>query len=587
MVKNSSGSLTPSPLTPLPQNGGEGKIEQREIRERRQKSKASRAHVPKATQRARDLRVNATEAEKKLWQCLRQDQLGVRFRRQHPIGPYITDFCCPEKMLVIEVDGGQHNENTKDEKRDEFLTSKGFTVYRFWNNEVMENIEGVVFKIMEKIKSPSLGSRAARSFPLPLGGEGLGERGQKEQKNMHALRNDFPMLKTQMNGKPLVFLDSAASAQKPYAVIEAMNDVQIKGYSNIHRGLYKISQDLTQIFEDVRAKMARFIGAPSANNIVFTRNSTESINLVAQSWGRRHLKAGDEIILSVMEHHANIVPWQLLQDQIGIVIKVIPMQDDGALDLEAYQKLLSPKTRLVSVVHISNALGTINPAAEIIKIAKTYNSSIHTLIDGSQSVVHSVVNMQELNCDFFVFTGHKLYGPTGIGVLYGKAEVLDSMPPYQGGGDMIERVSFAGTTYKEPPYRFEAGTPAIIEVIGLGAAIDYVSAVGFPAIEAHEAELLAYGTKILQDIEGLKIYGHPAQKTAIFSFSLGDYHHTDVAMILDQQGIAVRSGHHCCMPLMQSLGIEGTLRASAGLYTNTSDLDALAAGLRKAQGMLS
>jgi cysteine desulfurase/selenocysteine lyase len=412
-------------------------------------------------------------------------------------------------------------------------------------------------------------------------------RAAKIEQDMQDLRKDFPVLQTQMNGKPLVFLDSGASAQKPSAVIEAMNDVQTKGYSNIHRGLYKISQDLTQAFEDVRAKIARFIGAPSENNIVFTRNSTESINLVAQSWGRTHLKAGDEIILSVMEHHANIVPWQLLQDQIGIVIKVIPMREDGALDLEAYQKLLSPKTRLVSVVHISNALGTINPVKQIIEIAKAYSASIHTLIDGSQSVVHSVVNMQELNCDFFVFTGHKLYGPTGVGVLYGKAEVLDSMPPYQGGGDMIERVSFAGTTYKEPPYRFEAGTPAITEVIGLGAAIDYMSAIGLDAITAHEHELLTYGTQLLQEIDGLKIYGHPAQKTAIFSFSLGDFHHSDVAMILDQQGIAVRSGHHCCMPLMQSLGIEGTLRASAGLYTNTSDLDALAAGLRKAQGMLS
>lgn len=430
--------------------------------------------------------------------------------------------------------------------------------------------------------TPFPGSREARSVPLPhSGGEGLGERG-----HINSLRKDFPVLQTQMNGKPLVFLDSAASAQKPLAVIEAMDAVYKSGYSNIHRGLYKISQDLTQAFEDVRAKIARFIGAPSANNIVFTRNSTESINLVAQSWGRTHLKAGDEVILSVMEHHANIVPWQILQDQIGIVIKVVPMQGDGALDLEAYQKLLSPKTKLVSVVHISNALGTINPVKKIIEIAKAYSTSIHTLIDGSQSVVHSSVNMQDLGCDFFVFTGHKLYGPTGIGVLYGKTEVLETMPPYQGGGDMIERVSFAGTTYKEPPYRFEAGTPAITEVIGLGVAIDYVSGVGFEALTAHENDLLAYGAQRLGEIEGLKIYGHAHDKIALFSFNLADVHSSDIAMILDQQGIAVRSGHHCCMPLMQSLGIEGSVRASMGLYSSRADIDYLVEGIQKARSML-
>jgi cysteine desulfurase / selenocysteine lyase len=398
---------------------------------------------------------------------------------------------------------------------------------------------------------------------------------------------DFPALGTTMNGQPLVFLDSAASAQKPLAVIEAMDTVLRGGYSNIHRGLYRISQDLTAQFEAVRAKIAAFIGAESEKNIVFTRNATESINLVAQSWGRTHLKAGDEIIISAMEHHANIVPWQLLKDQIGVEIKIIPLSEGGTLDLAAFQNLLSPKTRLVSVVHISNALGTINPIKKINELAKAYSRNIHTLFDGSQGVVHSPVNMRDVGCDFYVFTGHKLYGPTGIGVLYGKAEALESMPPYQGGGDMIERVSFEGTTYKEPPYRFEAGTPAIVEVIGLGAAIDYVRAIGWETITAHEAALLAYGTDLLYTIKGLKLHGPASEKAGIFSFTLAGAHPSDIGMILDQQGIAIRTGHHCCMPLMKIIGVEATARASLALYSGKNDIDALVKGLEKARDMLA
>lgn len=404
---------------------------------------------------------------------------------------------------------------------------------------------------------------------------------------MRNLRSDFPILQTTMNGKPLVFLDSGASAQKPLAVIEAMDRVQRAGYANIHRGLYHISQDLTAAFEHVREQVAHFIGAPSHNTIVFTRNATESINLVAQSWGRTFLKSGDEIIISEMEHHANIVPWQILRDQTGVELKITPVLDEGSLDLEALKTLLSPKTKLVSLVHISNALGTINPIKQINEIVKNYNKDILTLFDGSQGVVHSPVNMADIGCDFYVFTGHKLYGPTGIGVLYGKHEILQAMPPYQGGGDMIETVTFEQTTYRDPPFKFEAGTPAIIEVIGLGAAIAYIEQLGWETIEAIEQDLLTYGTELLSNIKGLTMFGTTKNKAAIFSFALDGAHHSDVGMILDQQGIAVRTGHHCAMPLMKRFGVEGTVRASCALYNTRGDLDKLAAGIQKAQEMLA
>lgn len=395
------------------------------------------------------------------------------------------------------------------------------------------------------------------------------------------IRNDFPVINTTMNGKPLAFLDSAASAQKPQSVINAMQTVLEGGYSNIHRGLYSISQQLTADFEGVRNKISAFIGASSEKEIVFTRNSTEAINLIAQSWGRTHLDAGDEVILTEMEHHANIVPWQLLEQEIGIKIKRIPVLDDGSLDIDVLPTLLSDKTKLVAVTHISNALGTVNNINKIIQISKKANPEIKVLIDGSQGVVHIKLDVQALDCDFYVFTGHKLYGPSGIGVLYGKYDVLDTMPPYQGGGDMIERVSFDGTTFKEPPYRFEAGTPPIVEVIGLGAAIDYIEAIGFDALEAHENELKEYGHQRLAEIEGLKLYGTCEDKIGIFSFTIDGLHHSDIGTILDQCGVAVRAGHHCCMPLMQRFGIEGTIRASLGLYSNKADIDQLIDGLHK------
>ena len=398
-------------------------------------------------------------------------------------------------------------------------------------------------------------------------------------------RADFPVLSTQMNGKPLAFLDTAASAQKPKAVINAMNAVLEGGYSNIHRGLYRISQHLTTDFEAVRAKIAKFIGANSEKEIVFTRNSTESINLVAQSWGRTHLKVGDEVILSEMEHHANIVPWQLLKEQIGIQIKTIPVLENGTLDYDTFETLLSEKTRLVSIVHISNALGVVNNINKIISLSREFNPKIKVLIDGSQSVVHDKVDVAAMDCDFFVFTGHKLYGPNGIGVLYGKYDVLETMPPYQGGGDMIEHVSFDGTTFKEPPYRFEAGTPPIVEVIGLGAAMDYVQEIGLDNITEHEAQLRDYAREQLHTINGLKIYGDTSDKTGIFSLTMENAHTSDIAMVLDQCGVAVRAGHHCCMPLMQSFGIEGTLRASFGLYTNKNDIDQWVEGLHKVQDL--
>ncbi len=398
-------------------------------------------------------------------------------------------------------------------------------------------------------------------------------------------RKDFPVLQTQMNAHPLAFLDTGASAQKPQAVIDAMSGVLTTRYANIHRGLYKLSQDLTADFEAVRAKIAQFIGASSDKEIIFTRNATESINLIAQSWGRAHLKAGDEVILSGMEHHANIVPWQLLRDEIGIVIKTIPVLDDGTLDMPAFESLLSPQTKLVGCVHICNATGIVNNLNEISRVSRDFNPDIKLVFDGSQAVVHSPVNVTTLDADFYVFTGHKLYGPTGIGVLYGKYSILDTMPPYQGGGDMIERVTFDKTTYKEPPYRFEAGTPAITEVIGLGAAIDYVQDIGFDHIQAHESALLAYGTQKLLEIEGLRLYGTAPHKAGIMSFTIDGTHPSDIGMILDQCGVAVRAGHHCCMPLMQRFGLDASVRASLGLYSNKDDIDRLIAGLHKVKDL--
>ena len=408
----------------------------------------------------------------------------------------------------------------------------------------------------------------------------------KMKTGIEKFRGNFPVLKTKMNGQHLAFLDTAASAQKPQAVIDAMNEIYESGYANIHRGLYHMSTDLTEKYENVRSRVAKFIDA-TEKEIVFTRNATEGINLVAMSWGHRNLRPGDEIILTEMEHHANIVPWQILRDHIGIVIKTVPFDTSGVLDLDALEKLLSPKTRLVSFVHISNALGTVNPAKKIIKMVRGYNKDIPILVDGSQGIVHGSVNMRDLDTDFYVFTGHKIYGPTGIGVLYGKYDVLNTMPPYQGGGDMINRVTFEKTTYKDAPYRFEAGTPAIVEVIGLGAAIDYVQSIGMDNIAVHEADLLAHGTEQLKQVKGLTIHGTAPEKAGILSFTMKDIHPSDIGMVLDQCGVAVRSGHHCCMPLMAKLSIEATVRASLGLYSNKNDIDQLVEGLRKVQKLFA
>lgn len=400
-------------------------------------------------------------------------------------------------------------------------------------------------------------------------------------------RTDFPALADKVNGKPFAYLDTASSAQKPEIVMNAMRDVMEHYYANVHRGLYHHSQVATRAYENVRIKAQEFINAPRTDEIVFTRNTTEAINLIAQSWGRTFMKEGDEVLLTQMEHHANIVPWQLLRDQIGIIIKTIPVLENGTLDLEAIDGLLSDKTKMVAFTHISNALGTINPVETIIKKVKAYNSEIKVLVDGSQSVVHTSVDVQALGCDFFCFTGHKLYGPTGVGVLWGRYEILDSMPPYQGGGDMIETVTFAHTTYKAPPVRFEAGTPPIIQVIGLGAAIDFIRAVGLDEIAAHEKALLDYTLTGLADIDGLHYVGAAQARAGIVSFTADWAHISDIAMILDKQGVAVRSGHHCCMPLMARFGVDGTVRASLGLYSNKNDINSLIGGLKKAKELLA
>lgn len=407
-----------------------------------------------------------------------------------------------------------------------------------------------------------------------------------ENRSIILSRKDFPVLQTQMNGKPLVYLDSASSAQKPQIVIDTMNDILTGGYSNIHRGLYAISQNLTTRYEEARAKIAAFIDA-QPNEIVFTRNATESINLVAQSWGRTYLKAGDEVILSAMEHHANIVPWQILRDQIGIVIKVIPLNAQGGLDLDAYVQILNEKTKIIACVHISNATGTVNNVSKIISIAKSFNPEIKALIDGTQSIVHQSVSVKKLDADFFVFTGHKLYGPSGIGGLFAKNVILNAMPPYQGGGDMIERVTWEHTRYKEAPSRFEAGTPPIVEVIGLGAAVDYLVDKGMDNLVDHENDLTTYAHEKIKEINGITLYGDPNNKIGIFSFTIDCAHPSDVAMICDQMGIAVRAGHHCAMPYMQSLGTDATVRASLALYNDRNDIDRLIAALQKVRELFS
>ncbi|WP_299391969.1 aminotransferase class V-fold PLP-dependent enzyme [Pelagibius sp.] len=392
------------------------------------------------------------------------------------------------------------------------------------------------------------------------------------------VREDFPILKQEVYGKPLVYLDSGASAQKPQVVIDTMREIQETCYANVHRGAYYFSQHLTERYEGVRETVARFLNAGSESEIVFTRNVTEAINLVAHSFGNR-LSAGDEVIITEMEHHANIVPWQLLRERIGITLKVVPVADDGSFRMDAYEAMLGPRTKLVAMTHISNVLGTVLPMKEIIRLAHAAGALV--LVDGAQAAVHGKVDVRDLDADFYGFTGHKLYGPTAIGVLYGKAELLKDMPPFMGGGDMIRSVSFEETVYADPPHRFEAGTPPIVEAIGLGAAIDYVQAIGHEAIAAHEAGLLAYATERLQQIEGLTIYGTAKEKAAIVSFALDGIHPHDIGTIIDREGVAIRVGHHCAQPLMERFGLPATARASFGLYNTRAEVDALARALEK------
>ncbi|OGV76683.1 MAG: cysteine sulfinate desulfinase [Methylotenera sp. RIFCSPLOWO2_02_FULL_45_14] len=398
-----------------------------------------------------------------------------------------------------------------------------------------------------------------------------------ENQAVQRWRADFPILETNVHGKPLVYLDNAATTQKPLAVIEAENLYYRHDNANVHRGVHALSQRATDAFEAARLKVQRLINAASPNEIIFVRGTTEAINLVAQSYGRSRFKAGDEIILSRMEHHSNIVPWQILCEQTGASLRIIPINDAGELELEAYEQLLGPRTKLVAVAHVSNALGTINPVRAMINLAHVHG--VPVLLDGAQAIAHLPVDVQALDCDFYAFSGHKLYGPTGIGVLYGKTALLDAMPPYQGGGDMIRSVSFDGTTYNTLPHKFEAGTPNIAGVIGLGAAIDYLTGIGFDALIEHELALLTYATQSVIDIPGLRIIGNALEKTGILSFVLDGVHPHDIGTILDRQGVAIRTGHHCTMPLMEHFGVSATARASFALYNTRAEADKLAAAI--------
>lgn len=395
------------------------------------------------------------------------------------------------------------------------------------------------------------------------------------------IRADFPILATQMRGRPLAYLDSAASAQKPRAVIEAMTDFYSAHYANIHRGVYQLSAEATRRFEAVRSGVAHFIGAPDAREIVFVRNATEAINLVARTWGERELSADDEIVLTTMEHHANIVPWQMLCERTGARIRVVRMSDDGVLDLDHLESLLGSRTKLLAFTQVSNALGTINPVQSITAMAR--QRGITTLVDGAQGVPHQPVDVASLGCDFYVFSGHKLFGPSGAGVLWGRLSLLESMPPFLGGGDMIESVRFEGTTFAPVPQKFEAGTPDIASVIGLGAAIDYLEAIGMEKIAAWEQSLLVYATEKLAEIPGLRLIGTAKEKAAVLSFVLEDVHPHDVGTVLDGEGVAIRAGHHCAQPLMERLGVPATARASLAFYNTPEDVDRLVAALRKTQ----
>lgn len=408
--------------------------------------------------------------------------------------------------------------------------------------------------------------------------------------DLNKIRKDFPILSRMVYDRPLVYLDNAATTQKPLCVLDKMREEYLNVNANVHRGVHWLSQQATELHEGARETVRKFINAKSVNEIVFTRGTTEGLNLIASSFSEAFMQEGDEVIVSTVEHHSNIVPWQLQQPRKGIVLKVIPMDDNGAMDLQAFEKMISQKTKIVSISHVSNVLGTINPVEEVIRIAHEHN--IPVVVDGAQSTPHFKVDMQQLDCDFFVFSGHKVYGPTGIGVLYGKEAWLEKLPPYQGGGEMIEHVSFEKSTFERPPLKFEAGTPDYIATTGLATALDYVSALGMDAIQRHEEELTRYAISQLQMIEGMKLFGVPSHADvtrlhhdAVISFQLRDIHHMDMGTLLDRLGIAIRTGHHCAQPLMNRLGVLGTSRASFALYNTKEEVDTLVAGIKRISTM--
>ncbi len=401
--------------------------------------------------------------------------------------------------------------------------------------------------------------------------------------DIQQVRADFPILSRQIYGRPLVYLDNGATTQKPLCVLDAMRDEYLNVNSNVHRGVHWMSQQATELHEAARETVRRFIHAANTTEIVFTRGTTEGINLVAATFAESQMQAGDEVIVSVMEHHSNIVPWQLQAAKRGIVIKVIPMNDKGELLIDEYERLFTDRTRMVSVCHVSNVLGTVNPVGRIIRIAHAHD--VPVLVDGAQSAPHIPIDVQRMDCDFYAFSGHKMYGPTGVGVLYGKEAWLEKLPPYQGGGEMIENVSFERTTFERPPLKFEAGTPDYVATNGLAKAIAYMERLGMDNIARHEQDLTRYATQQLQQIDGLRIYGNAADKDAVISFLVGDIHHMDMGTLLDRLGIAVRTGHHCAQPLIDRLGILGTVRASFALYNTRDEVDALVDGIRRVARM--
>ena len=403
--------------------------------------------------------------------------------------------------------------------------------------------------------------------------------------DVESIREFFPILSRELNGKTLVYLDNAATSQKPQVVIDALSNYYSNYNANIHRGIHTLAEEATAAYESTRVTVRRFINAAFPEEIIFTRGATEGINLVAYTWGRKNIRAGDEIIISGMEHHSNIVPWQILCEEKKSILKIIPVTDDGELDMEAYKNLLSSKTKLVSVVHVSNSLGTINPVKEIIDAAHRVGATV--MIDGAQSTVHLDIDVQQLDCDFFAFSGHKVYGPTGVGVLYGKKDILQSMPPFMGGGEMIKEVTFEKTTYADLPYKYEAGTPNIADTVALKSALDFINETGKDAIRKHENDLLKYATSQLEALPGLRIIGTAKEKVSVISFVIKNIHPQDIGVLLDNQGIAVRTGHHCTQPLMDRFKIPGTVRASFAMYNTKEEIDRLVNGLQKAIKMLS